>query len=103
MAATFASIYLDREARSIVLDEDPTFGSLREPILKTMGLMRSMEFKSNDPIIYLKNVFMYMGQNPYEFETVFSFFLPEYKPFGRVGDANLVSPEGKLKFCIFSL
>ncbi len=96
MAAMFAAIYLDREARSVVLDKDPTFGSLREPILKVMNLMRSMEFKSNHPVTILSRVKRYMGQKPHDFETVFSFFLPEYKPFGRVGDAKLVSPEGKL-------
>ena len=28
--------------------------------------------------------------------SVFSFFLPEFKTYGRVGDAELVAPEGTL-------
>ena len=43
MAATVAAIMLDREARSSLLDLEPTHGQLREPILKVLHLMRSME------------------------------------------------------------
>jgi uncharacterized protein (DUF1800 family) len=96
LAAMFASIYLDREARSIILDQDPSHGSLREPILKLMSVMRSMKFRSKHPVTYLRQVKRNIGQNPHAFDTVFSFFLPEYKPYGRVGDASLVSPEGEL-------
>lgn len=34
-----------------------------------------------------------IGQAPHEFPSVFSFFLPEFKPYGRVGFGGLVSPE----------
>ena len=34
-----------------------------------------------------------IGEGPHNFPSVFSFFLPEYKPDGRVGDALLVAPE----------
>ena len=34
LAACFAAIYLDREARSVTLDADPSSGSHREPFLK---------------------------------------------------------------------
>lgn len=37
-----------------------------------------------------------IGQMAHEFVSVFSFFLPEFKPYGRVGDATLVSPEATL-------
>ena len=94
MAATFASIYLDRESRSVVLDSDPAHGGLREPILKLVSVMRSMKFKSNHPVTFLRRVKDSIGQLPHDFDSVFSFFLPEYKPFGRVGDATLVAPEG---------
>jgi uncharacterized protein (DUF1800 family) len=96
MAAIFAAIYLDREARSTILDADSSHGSLREPILKLVAVLRSMQFKSSHPVTYLRHVKRFIGQIPHAFETVFSFFLPEYEPYGRVGDASLVSPEGKL-------
>ena len=37
---------MDREARSRILDADPAFGQLREPLLKVIHAMRSMEVKS---------------------------------------------------------
>ena len=36
MAATVAAILLEPEARSVMLDYDPTFGRLREPLLKVI-------------------------------------------------------------------
>jgi cullin-associated NEDD8-dissociated protein 1 len=79
LAATFAAIYLDREARNVLLDVDPTTGSLREPILKLMAVMRSMNFSSSFPVTRLSNLKRDIGQEAYEFESVFSFFLPEFK------------------------
>ena len=96
LAATFAAIYLDREARETILDADPSQGALREPLLKLLSVMRSMEFTSTIPVTRLNNVKRQIGQEPHSFGTVFSFFLPEFKPYGRVGDASLVSPEATL-------
>jgi hypothetical protein len=42
-----AAIILDTEARSVVLDVDPTSGSLVEPMIKLTRLMRSMKFETN--------------------------------------------------------
>jgi len=96
MAATFASIYLDREIRTVVLDVDPSNGALREPVLKFMSVLRSMDFVSIYPIMRFGNIKDDIGQMNFEFESVFSFFLPEFKPSGRIGDATLVSPEGTM-------
>ena len=96
LAATFAAIYLDDEARNIVLDTEPFSGSLREPILKVLALMRSMSFITNDPVIRMTRLYNTIGQMSHEFTSVFSFFLPEFQPYGRVGDSGLVSPEATL-------
>ena len=40
LAATVAAILLEPEARSGMLDYDPTFGRLREPLLKVMHHVR---------------------------------------------------------------
>ena len=96
LASTFAAIYLDSAARNVLLDTDISSGSLREPALKVLGLMRSMEFVSYSPVTRLDNMATRIGQMAHEFTSVFSFFLPEFKPYGRIGDASLVSPEATL-------
>ena len=64
---------LDREARSVELDFDSTYGSLREPMVKLLHLMRAMEF---DPAQFYEelNLANDFGQFVYEAETVFNFF-----------------------------
>ena len=47
MAAMTAAIMLDPEARATILDSDTAHGQLREPVLKVMHLLRSLEYKSN--------------------------------------------------------
>lgn len=96
LAATFAAIYLDSAARSVVLDEHIASGSLREPILRVLALMKSMDFVSKAPVTRMRNLLTGIGQMAHEFPSVFSFFLPEFQPYGRVGDASLVSPEATL-------
>ena len=44
LAATLSAILLDREARSPTLDYDATHGQLREPLLKVIHFLRSMEY-----------------------------------------------------------
>lgn len=46
LAATTAAILLHDEAR---LPRSPSDGALREPLLKYMHLMRSLEYKDKDP------------------------------------------------------
>ena len=43
LGAMVAAVLLDREARSATLDADPTHGVMREPLLKILHLMRSLE------------------------------------------------------------
>ena len=40
LAATVAAILLEPEARSSMLDYDPTFGRLREPLIKVIDCVR---------------------------------------------------------------
>ena len=96
LASTFAAIYLDNAARNVLLDADITTGSLREPILKVLAVMRSMKFTSSSPVTRMDGLVADIGQMAHEFGSVFSFFLPEFKPYGRIGDASLVSPEATL-------
>jgi uncharacterized protein (DUF1800 family) len=71
MAATIAAVLLDREARTPVLDADSSHGTVREPLLKIMSVLRSLEYASGPPIggneasykINLKTLESKIGQN----------------------------------------
>ena len=96
MAATMAAVLLDREARSVQLENDPSHGSLREPILKVLGLLRAMQFESNVPLVDLDRMQTKVGQMVYDQPTVFSFFRPEYSAPGAAMSARLASPEAEV-------
>lgn len=45
LAAVSAAIALDPESLLPVIDEDPIQGNIREPLLKVISIMRSMDFQ----------------------------------------------------------
>ncbi|KAL7537078.1 hypothetical protein ACHAXR_007922, partial [Thalassiosira sp. AJA248-18] len=109
LEAMAASIFLDREATEGAISSDPSFGSIKEPILKVTHLMRSMDYQTAIPTdldglpmqsswtAKLYQIDEKIGQGPYEFPTVFSYFLPEYVPdSGPNLSAKLTSPESLL-------
>lgn len=100
MAATVSAILLDREARSTTLTAlDPTFGKLREPLLKLFHYLRSMEFKPKGGLnareIEFKNLESKIGQNVYEAESIFSFFQQDFAPMA-LENFGLFSPESNM-------
>lgn len=97
LAATFTAILLDREARSHILHADPTFGAIREPVLKLLHLLRAMEFRTFDGReVMLPNLFNNIAQEAYRAPSVFGFYLPENRPVGPITDGGLVSPESEI-------
>ena len=96
LSALIAAILLDREHRSVVLDKDRFFGSLREPIIKVLAVLRALDFETVDPILVLDLMDRKIGQAPYEQPTVFSFFQPEYSPPGPVSKGMVVAPEAQV-------
>ena len=97
LAATTAAILLDREARSTTLDADGTHGHNREPVLKLMHFLRSMEYASRDGReVELDALQDSIGAAVFYSPTVFNFYLPEYQPSGVVADAGLYAPEVQL-------
>ena len=82
-----AALLLDREARSVVLDADPAYGSLMEPFLRLVRLMKSLEFRPKADRKYVdlvKSLIELIGQEPHALPDVFSFFLPEFQPKGEI-------------------
>ena len=98
LRATVAAVLLDREARSSTLDLDPSHGQLREPLLKVLQLMRSLEYVSDSGReVELHGLPDSIGQQIFYSPTVFNFFLPDYQPTGPVIQSNLFSPEAQLQ------
>jgi len=99
LAATAAAILLHPEARAVVLDADPTYGGVREPLLRVMHLMRSLEFQPNTKYFpHVKLILMEekIGQMAHAIPSVFSFFSSDFVPPGRLNAASLVSPEAAM-------
>jgi uncharacterized protein (DUF1501 family) len=99
LGAMVACVLLDREARTTLLDADPTHGSLKEPLIKIVGLMRGLDFSlvGNAGFIDFDiDVNERIGQMAHAIPNVFSFFLPEHKPPGPVALASLAAPEGQV-------
>lgn len=49
LEALIASVLLDKEATEGAVSADPSYGSIREPILKVLNLMRSFEYQTHIP------------------------------------------------------
>ena len=97
LAATLRAVLLDAEARDLTAAADPSFGKLREPVLRFLGWARAFGATSisgkwrlgdlSDPATRL-------GQSPLRATSVFNFFRPGYVPPGTaIADAGLVAPE----------
>lgn len=74
LESTVAAVLLDREATTLELDNDPSFGSSREPILKVLSFMRALEFTSSVPLLELDEMDVKVGQAPWEQPSVFNFY-----------------------------
>jgi len=97
--ATIAAVLLDRESLDPSLDADPAQGSLFEPYLKIVKLMRSLEFQNVPQAPFTRferDIQDSIGQEVHKTPSVFSFFRPEYRPSGRINTAQLVSPESQV-------
>lgn len=80
-----AALLLDRESRSVVLDADPASGSVLEPLLRYIRLMKSLEFVpdyADRNFQMIPDVMDWIGQMPHAHPNVFSFFLPNFQPAG---------------------
>ena len=114
LGATVVATLLHREARSVVLDFDPTKGSLKEPIIKVMNFMRAMDYKPFDGYEYedvlpwgpsdstydtkgtrFTSMTEKMGQMAYDPDNIFSFFRREFSPKGPISKASLVAPDAQ--------
>ena len=88
---------LDDEARNAANLTNPTFGKVREPMLRFLAWARAFNANSSSDTWQLGDTSdpaTRLGQSPLRSPTVFNFFRPGYvPPNSSIGSANLTAPE----------
>ncbi|MGV3577880.1 DUF1800 domain-containing protein [Brevundimonas sp.] len=96
LKAVIKAILLDREARDLSLAATPSFGKLREPMIRLTNWMRAFGATSisGNYLITSTSANTSLGQSPLSSPSVFNFYRPGYVPPNtRLGDQNLTAPE----------
>jgi uncharacterized protein (DUF1800 family) len=96
MKAVVRAILLDSEARDPARVGDPTFGKLREPMVRFANWMRAFDARAQNGyyrIWNLEDPVKSLGQNPQRAPSVFNWFRPNYAPPGEILNRGLVAPE----------
>jgi uncharacterized protein (DUF1800 family) len=100
MQAVIRAVLLDDEARNDRTLSEPSFGKLREPMLRFLQWARSFNTTSQDglwSIGDLSNPGTALGQQPLNSPSVFNFFRPGYiPPNSTIAEKSLVAPEFQL-------
>jgi uncharacterized protein (DUF1800 family) len=94
LRAVLSAILLHPEARSAV--PAANFGKQREPVIRFANFLRALDAKSpsgRNAIHYLESADNGLGQSPLLSPSVFNFFLPNFRPAGKIAQAGLVAPE----------
>ena len=96
MKAVIRAVLLDEEARGDSARKQPSFGRIREPVLRFTHLMRALEASSRTGYwgIGRTDVPGNLNQTAMRAPSVFNFYRPGYSPAGTpVARAGLVAPE----------
>lgn len=97
LKAVVKAILLDDEARGAARLADPSFGKLREPILRLTAWGRAFKASSPSDAWAIGNTSdpgTRLGQSPLRSGSVFNFFRPGYvPPNSAIGNAGMVAPE----------
>jgi uncharacterized protein (DUF1800 family) len=94
LGAVAKAILLDPEARNLPLS--PSFGKVREPVIRTMHLGRIMNLAEAHPDFvwwnWTENFYNLALQEPMNAPSVFNFYTPVYQAPGEIRQSGLVSP-----------
>ena len=97
LRAVISAVLLDDEARNAASASSPTFGKLREPMLRFSGWARAFNASSPSGLWAVGNTSdsaKGLAQSPLRSLSVFNFFRPGYvPPNSPIGTAALVAPE----------
>jgi uncharacterized protein (DUF1800 family) len=94
LRAVVSAILLDPEARASA--PAANFGKQREPVVRFANFLRGLDAKSSNgrnAIHYLESADNGLGQSPLLAPSVFNYFSPNFRPAGKIAQANLVAPE----------
>jgi uncharacterized protein (DUF1800 family) len=94
LRAVVSAILLDPEARAS--PPAANFGKQREPVVRFANFLRGLDAKSSNgrnAIHYLESADNGLGQSPLLAPSVFNYFSPNFRPTGKIAQANLVAPE----------
>lgn len=100
LRAVFKAILLDEEALSDASLNDPSFGKLREPMLRFSQWGRTFGAESASGAWLMQNLSERsnrLGQSPLRSPSVFNFFRPGFTPpNSQAAENNLLAPEFQL-------
>lgn len=94
LSAVVKAILLDPEARNFPVS--PSYGKVREPVVRTMHLARLMHLAETSPKFvwwnWTDNYYAYSIQEPLNSPSVFNFYTPVYQAPGEIRNSGMVSP-----------
>lgn len=96
LKAVVRAVLFDPEANDPAVIAGPTWGKLREPVVRVANLLRAFNSRSGwgtykvSPAV--PGEYNY-GQTPWWAPTVFNFFMPDHQPLGELSTQNLTAPE----------
>jgi uncharacterized protein (DUF1800 family) len=94
--AVLKQILLDPEARNASKMTDPTFGKLREPLLKSVARGTAFNAAAQSEWYYMSGFYDVQAQEVLSSPSVFNFYLPTYSPPGILTKEGLSAPEFQL-------
>ncbi|MEO0606796.1 MAG: DUF1800 family protein, partial [Pseudomonadota bacterium] len=103
LQAIWAAILLDDEARDVTRASDPSFGKIREPVIRFAHWARNLVPIENAPRSnsLMRNAFetRRLNQQAFHSPSVFNFYRPGYVATGYPSaDRDLVNPEMQITF-----
>jgi uncharacterized protein (DUF1800 family) len=94
--AVLRAVLLDPEARDPTRVADPSWGKLREPMIRFAGWMRAFDGRSPSDLFRIWNLedpVRSIGQNPLRAPSVFNWYRPTYAPPGELMGRGIDAPE----------
>jgi len=95
LGAVVKAILLDTEARnSASLSQNPNFGRLKEPVIRTMAMARAFGMKEVQDLLWWDWSTFYDAarQEPTRSPSVFNFYRPDHRPPGVMTQQDLAGP-----------